>query len=240
MSFFDRDIQMPGSELLPPSRDPIFPSSLKENEKLLVRAPVAPIDEDRRYWLVRDALTQHPNDTLFAWKNDPRGEYGSGRGIERLPSPCVFQFKPKPRRQGLPDFWAGHGLFIVSTRLLDLLRRFDAEAIASKPIVMKDPEGNIFEEDHHFVDVIRCIEAVDYTNSNIIYSGSRVTSDGTRFAPYPRSYPSVRLLSDLNPSFKIFRHKHRNVFVSADVRDTILATKPTYRNIDFTLPSHGF
>lgn len=243
MSLFDRSIQMPGNALLPPSRGPLYPADLKDGESVLVRPPVAPSPDDSRYWLMGDAYSQHPTETHFSWKNDPGPGlpvYGMGHGIDRLPNPSIYQFQPKVRKKGLPDFWEAHGLLVVSTRLLDILLEVDADALVHKPIVMKNLQGEVFDEHHHFVDVIRNIDAVDFANSFIIYEGGGHFREGTRYQPRAASFPSVRLLSDIDPSFHIFRHQKCAVMISDALKRQIGSVKPKFRNLAFRPVASGF
>lgn len=239
MSSFDRHIDVEGDALLPPSRTPLIPHDIKDGERVLVRPPVEPARDDNRYWTMRDGFRQHPTDATFAWRDKPeRGPYGRGRGVELLPVPSTFQFKPKARKNGLADFWEAHGLLVMSTRLRDLILDTDPEGIVHKPIVMMDLDGNVFDEDHHFVDVVRAVEAVDYANSFVVYQGAE-TYDGRRYDPRPASYYSVRILEDLDPSWHIFRHDGRGPIVSDHLHQKIKRMKPAVRNVGFQSPASG-
>ncbi|HEX8480546.1 MAG TPA: DUF1629 domain-containing protein [Allosphingosinicella sp.] len=239
MSSFNRHIDVPGDALLPPSRTPLIPNDIKDGERVLVRPPVAPAQDDNRYWVLIDGFRQHPTDATFGWRNEPpHGPYGMGRGVDLLPVPSTFQFKPKARKNGLPDFWQAYGLLVMSTRLLDLVLETDPQAIVHKPIVMMDLEGNVFDEDHHFVDVIRAAEAVDYANSFVVYQGGE-DYEGRRIEPRPASYYSVRILEDIDPSWHLFRHDHRSPIVSNHLHQKIKRMKPAVSNVGFNAPASG-
>ncbi|PSJ40784.1 imm11 family protein [Allosphingosinicella deserti] len=227
----ERQIYIEGSGLLPPSSKPIYPAGIKDDERIRVHPPVAPSYDETRYWRLDDAYTAHPNETTFAWKNDPQGLYGRGRGIGRLPDPCMFQFTPKKR--ALPDLWRHGSLFVVSARLLDVFREVDPDAFEVRRITMMGDDGVVFDETYHFLDVIRTLEVVDYANSTIIYGGGGCLSSGQRFDPFVSGYPSVRLLKDLDLPFHIFRHKNQSVLVSNYLRERVLSMRPKARNVDF-------
>jgi hypothetical protein len=239
MSSFDRSIDIKGNALLPPSRTPLIPQDIKDGERVLVRPPVPPAYEDTRYWTMRDGLRLHPTDATFAWRDKPLyGPYGMGSGVDLLPVPSTFQFKPKARKNGLADFWEAHGLLVMSTRLRDLILDTDPEAIVHKPIIMMDLDGKVFDEDHHFVDVVRVVEAVDFANSLVVYQGGE-TYHGRRSEPRPASYYSVRVLEDLDPSWHLFRHGRRSPIVSNHLHQKIKGSKPAFRNVAFGLLASG-
>lgn len=255
----DRVVQLPGHGLLPPSPEPLPPPDIQLEERVRVVPPCPPWQPrdaietgawrrnpsafpfDGRYWVFRERRGKHPTDALFAWKNDPgagQPAYGSGGGVDRIPDPALFEFKPRKRKGGLPDLWEGYGLFHVSTRLLDILLEWDADALAHRRIVMREPGGEVFDEDHHFLDVVRNIPAIDYANSIVHYQGAEIYQ-GERYPPRPAHHSSVRLLDDIDPSFHLFRPARSiwgglSAIVSDALKRRLEKVKPALRHIEFS------
>lgn len=257
-----RTIHLPGEGLLPPSPEPMVPPDIGIKEIVRVVPPQPPHfptkDEayelaknpslplfDRRYWKFKDALSQHPTSLRQIWVNNPgvAGMYGMGRGLDCVAE--VIEFAVDGAKRKLPDLWESYGLFIVSTRLLDLLRDIDPDAIVHRPIVMRDKAGELIDDEHHLMDVVRNIWAVDFANSIIDYRGSGRGADGRAYPPTVSGYPSVRILGDLDPGFHIFRQVKdprlwgpiggggSGCFVSDELKGHFETIKPKIRNLEF-------
>jgi hypothetical protein len=257
-TFPDRIVEVTGSGLLPTSIQPMPPGDIRLEERVRVIPPSPPwqpkdaiemgelrrnraaFPVDDRYWRFRERLGQHPTDTLFAWKNNPGPGLpvtGGGGGVDRIPEPAILEFKPRKRKRGLPDLWEGYGLFFMRSRLLDILLEYDPTAVARRRVVMRDPEGNVFDEDHHLVDVVRNIPAVDFANSVVDYHGGEM-HQGERTPPRALTLISVRIREDLDPSIHIFRQINSwgtgyGVVVSDALKRRLEKVRPALRHIAF-------
>jgi hypothetical protein len=257
-TFPDRIVEVAGTGLLPPCTQPMPPADIGIEERVQVRPPCPPWQPkdaiemgelrrnraafpfDDRYWHFRERHGQHPTDTLFAWKNNPGPGLpviGGGGGVDRIPEPAILEFKPRKRKRGLPDLWEGYGLFFMSSRLIDILLEWDAPAIARRSVVMRDPDGNVFDEDHHLVDVVRNIPAVDFANSVVDYYGGQIYH-GERTPPRTMALVSVRIREDIDPSIHIFRQLNSwgtgyGVAVSDSLKRRLENVKPALRHIAF-------
>jgi hypothetical protein len=252
----DREIHVPGEGLLPPSTVPLPPADLRPNQRVRVIPPCppwrVPIDVDpaavakdpppqldRRYWRMVDSLDDYPRGLNIIWRNRPStpSPFGDGFGVDSLPEPAIFDVTKHSTGNELPDVWEGHGLFYMSGRLLEILIDEDPEAVVHKPIQFRNPNGETLSQDHHLVDVVRTVAAVDYANSIIDYAGVRYY-DGEDLPSMSVVYFSSRFVDDINPRFKIFRQKGlygggRSCFVADDLRQKIQALSPPARNIAF-------
>jgi hypothetical protein len=252
-----REIRLPGEGLLPPSTKPLPPADIRPNERVRVIPPCPPWQPqtkedlvalskdpnlpqlDRRYWRMQDAFEDQPRGLIVAWKNDPgtgAPRYGSGYGVGRLPDVSVFEVKPEEAGLELPDFFQGNGLFAVSTRLLEILLEADADAIVHKPILFVDAAGTVFDDHHHYIDVVRNVEAVDFANSVVDYDAGD-QYEGEDLPWISLGYVSSRMV-DLDPQIKIFRQKGlygggRSCFVTDDLKQRIEAVSPPIRNVAF-------
>ncbi|TRW17347.1 imm11 family protein [Glacieibacterium frigidum] len=255
-----RIIQTPGDGLLPPSAAPLIPADIGEGEIVRVVPPVAPWRPDTieairlrkaphefpqfdaRYWQLAEN-NQHPTDTLNAWKNDPgpgQPVVGFGHGLDRVPPLVEYRFKPSPRKLGPPDHWQarGPGLLVLSSRFLDMLLDADPGAVAHRPIEMRGPDVQVFDRDHHLVDIVRVVPAVDYANSVVEYYGPEM-HDRERLPARVQAVPSARFRGDLDGDLHIFRHGDpgaglaRGCFVSAALKHRLDRLKPKLRNLQF-------
>jgi hypothetical protein len=107
-----------------------------------------------------------------------------------------------------------------------------------------DPQGNIFDEGHHYVDVIRNVEAIDYANSIVGYI-SWDQPKGEKTPWVTASHVSSRIIDNLDPSYRIFRQTNfrgggSGCFISDDVKQKIESLSPPIRNIAFHPISYLF
>lgn len=258
-----REITLPGDGLLPASAEPLPPPDIRVGEIVRVLPPAPPWKPstredvialsrkeelpqlDRRYWRIRDAY-QADLSAIGRWTNDPGPglpPFGMGGGLDRVPDPVTFDLRarlPEPRA----DLWEGHGVLVVSTRLLRLLEEIDGAAIVHKPVELRGRGGEIAGE-YHFVDVVRKEWAVDFANSVVDYHGGSIY-EGSREPPYPIVYKSVRFRDDLDPSSHIFRQataragRGTGCFVSNALKERIEAMTPEVRNVAFDPLHEGF
>lgn len=254
-----RTITVPGDALLPQDNAPRLPSDLAFGDYVRVVPPAPPWRPDAaeasavrkrperfpafdcRYWQVV-GNGQHPTDTLSGWVNDPgpgTPVIGHGHGLDRVPPVVEFSFTPRSRKQSLPDFWQLAGAFVVSTRLRDLLLDADEAALVHKPIVMRDLDGALVDDDHHLMDVVRSLSAVDYANSIVDYLGPERHGEEV-FAPRVHSLRSVRFCDDLDPRHQVFRQTMHHppgwgagLFIAEALKARLERVKPSLRNLSF-------
>jgi hypothetical protein len=255
-----RTVTIAGEQLLLQACEPQLPADIAFNERVRVVPPRPPWQPasaaeavefrrnpdrfpqfDGRYWRVFEN-NQHPTDSLWGWVNDPGNGMpgvGNGHGLDRVPPVVEFKFKPKARKLGLPDFWEKAGVFVVSTRLLDVLLDVDPEAIVHRPVVMRDLDDVVFDEDHHLIDVVRVIPALDYANSVIEYRGPEHCRDEVLPARV-ESWVSIRIRADMDESVHLFRQAVHHLpgvggdfFVSAALKRRLEKMKPKPRNLRF-------
>ena len=125
---------------------------------------------------------------------------------------------------------------VASTRLLDFLLDFDGDAIVHKQIIMEDLDGNIYDDDHHFVDVVRSIQAIDYANSEVRYRGAFTASNGMMIPDTAVSVKNARMLDNIDPEHHIFRQKFddgvsKGVIISDKLKKALKSEKPAFRNL---------
>jgi hypothetical protein len=251
---FPRPMKIEGTSLLPPSPVPIFPEDVAIDEKVVVIPPVPPWKpsnaeestalikdpslQDQRFWKMNDAFERHPKDLSGAWVNEPAisGHYGGGVGLQACPSPCTFKFPViAEKMKRWPDFFYYGSIFIVSARLLDILRSFDEAALDIKPLLALDKNDQEVRQGYFMIDIVRIIDAVDYANSSIVYHGPTLYN-GELLPTKFWSYQSVRILDDIDPSFHMFRQRidnraHGSVIVSRALKEAIRSAKPKITNV---------
>lgn len=130
--------------------------------------------------------------------------------------------------------------------MLQLFLSIDPDGIDYKRVEFVDPDGKVIFDDFHFLDVKRNVRAVDYANSVVEYKFD-AGALGVEYGPYPVSYPSVRILDDLDPKFQIFRQVvelkgargGRSCIVTDDLRSRLLAVRPKLRGFSFSPLMYG-
>lgn len=250
---FPRRIKIEGTALLPPSPVPIFPEGVEIDEKVVVIPPVPPWKpsnaeestalikdpslQDQRYWKMNDAFERHPKDLSGAWVNEPAisGHFGGGVGLQACPSPCVFKFPVAAEKlKRWPDFFYYGSIFIVSVRLLDILRSFDEAALDIKPLLALDKNDQEVRQGYYMIDIVRIIDAVDYANSTVRFLGPTLYN-GELIPMKVNGYEAVRVLDDIDPSFHIFRQRHNgrgySVIVSRALKEAIRSAKSKITNV---------
>jgi hypothetical protein len=222
-----RNIQMPGSALLPPSAEPLPPEGIPPNEGWFVLPPVDPIFTEQTHFEFH-GFGMNPMLAEREWVDEDQAlwrRFGSGAVVSGAPSPL---WRITPSGKALPDAWEGSGCYFLSRRLVEKLEELAPGAIEKVPMRIEDRSGGLVSDDHFVVDVVRRHPAIDWANSAVSY---------VRFGDSPPvpSPSMTRMMPDLPDDLTVFRDATGRslVYLRRDVKDQLAKMKPKLRGVHF-------
>jgi hypothetical protein len=190
--------------------------------------PTLPISGPSRF-LELDSGYNERTRIRFAWINEPQYTYDLARGNGFAPlreRPRFEQQRPRPLKP--PQIWHHNYKLFVSPEVLDVLCRFDAQAIEFCPIDWVYSDGSKLEG-YGIVDIIRLVHAFDYDRSKI-----RVRMEDGRKSIERMLTPTV-LRTDIPPDVHIFRvaRWRHYIYVSRELATALapyIATDMLYKD----------
>lgn len=213
--------------LLPPSADPIVPEGVRPHYPVWYEPPVLPQPGESRFFVIKAGFRR-----MISHKWDsrelPSDIFPRGEQVDGVP----FTMKSPKKMPSRPNDWVEGGNRHISKRALDILLKFDPEAIGWRPVISEFDDGKM---ETYFIEVRRRIKAIDFANSRVQF----YQSEG--YDPYPGFVSRAKLLSDIPTNVHIFSdvRKWNAMFVSSQIRDAFLNIKPRPNNIIFDDPGAG-
>jgi hypothetical protein len=213
--------------LLPPSPDPFVPEGVRPHYPVWYEPPVLPQPGDSRFFVIKQGYKRL---TSFQWDSTelPEEIFPLDGDMDGVP----FTMKSPKKMPTRPNDWVNGGYRLISRRALNILLKFDPEAIRWRPVISEFDDGKM---ETYFIEIRRRIKAIDFANSRILFK----RSEG--YDAYPASAGPARLLPDIPRHIHIFSdvRKRTAMFVSSDIRDAFMDLKPRPNNIVFDDPGAG-
>ena len=151
------------------------------------------------------------------WVNVPKdlvslfNATGGGLGFAAISERPMIQEKAR-RPKRVQDIHPYRGWYVASAKAVELLRTFEPDIIETLEVDWVYSDG-AKREGAVFLDICRCIPALDYRNSEVVFE----KHDGaTHLFGIPRL---MTLRPDIDPAFHLFRDDYRRdaFFISRDL-----------------------
>jgi hypothetical protein len=157
----------------------------------------------------------------LSWENEPQrlsfiSHTGHGEGFGRLTErPRIKEKKRRPKSR--VDVWDFRLWLVASAAFVEVLRRFDPEAVETLDIDWSFVDGETLDG-YVFLDIRRRIHAYDYARSRAVVEmekGRKLVA----WLAHPRA-----LQPDIDPSIHVFRDAYwrHDVFVSRAVAQALV------------------
>lgn len=151
----------------------------------------------------------------YDWTTPPTdvslvSEVGLGQGFGRIKNKQVVK-EPVKRPKNRPDLFAFSSWHVASRKFIDVLAKFDADAITTMPVEWQFDD--VTSDDYVFFDVNRLVDAYDYRRSVLdvaFKNGRRVLKN----LNYPRALK--RGAGDQHHIFRDF-YRRDEIFVSREL-----------------------
>jgi hypothetical protein len=166
----------------------------------------------------------------YEWTNKPTNvwlstDVGKGLGFGSIPEkPVIKERGKRPKRR--PDLFDFIGWHVASRKFIEVLGKFDADAITTMPVEWQFKDGAT--DDYVFFDVTRLVDAYDYRRSALDVE----FKDGRRWL-HDLQYPRA-LKPGAGDKQHIFRdsYRRRDLIVSRQLAEALVESG--LRGIRFT------